>query len=654
MRKNFYLKTLVAFIALTIGIANVATSQTVFTIGDSIVKSSATNYPTPYGDYYKTMRTQFLYHADELVVAGMGAGDITEIIFWVSTPAFVGDDPGLTEGVTVSMKNTETSSLAAGTWESDAEPVWGPYDNDPVSGAWNTFTLDVPFYWDGSSNLLIEICGGSDLGGYTDNGEVAITTGLAFNGSRTYRTDGFTEGGICGYSLTLENGTATSRPVIRLMGSEGDACTGTPDAGMATSSAESVCVDEIFTVSIPATLGAGITYQWEVSTDGISWAGIIGATSSLYGASQTEASWYHCIVTCTESGESSTSEAVYVGQNAATDCYCEPVYLTGTSDGDYCSYVGLGSIDNPTDGADAPFYTYYSDMSTDLITGFEYTLEATTGLYDALNGLAAWIDFNKNGSFEDEGEFLGSSTGLGSFTSAYFVFTVPVDAEIGTTRLRVREIFNMSESPSPCAEASFGETEDYNVNIMGGGDCFPAAPTDIYADGITATTATIHWTIAPGTSASRLVVWELSTGKVVKYIIYDGDSFTVPGELSPSTTYGARLKSGCLDGEIWTPGDYSEWYYFTTDPLREGEFLQSVSVFPNPNKGNFRIQLNGYESGKAQVMIMNAVGQLMYDATISIDANASVHDVSLNLAAGTYIVKVINGSEIVTNTIIVE
>ncbi|MBK6730306.1 MAG: T9SS type A sorting domain-containing protein [Bacteroidetes bacterium] len=186
------------------------------------------------------------------------------------------------------------------------------------------------------------------------------------------------------------------------------------------------------------------------------------------------------------------------------------------------------------------------------------------------------------------------------------------------------------------------------------GGCFPAPPTDIYADGITATTATIHWTIAPGTSASRLVVWELSTGKVVKYIIYDGDSFTVPGELSPSTTYGARLKSGCNVDEVWTPGEYSEWYYFTTDPLREGEFTKEVSVYPNPNNGNFNIQLNGYENGKAQIQIMNAVGQVMYDATISIDANASVHDVSLNLAAGTYIVKVINGSEIVTNTIIVE
>ncbi|HET8963709.1 MAG TPA: GEVED domain-containing protein [Chitinophagales bacterium] len=654
MRKHFYLKTLVAFVALTIGIASVAISQTVFTIGDSLAKSSSTNYPTPYGDYYKTMRTQFLYHADELVIAGMGAGDITEITFWVSTPASGSDDPGLTEGVTVSMKNTSTTSLAAGTWESDAEVVWGPYDNDPETGTWNTFILDAPFYWDGTSNILVEICGGDNLGGYTDNGEVAITTGLAFNGSRTYRTDGATDGGICGYSGTTENGATTSRPVIRFMGEGGDACSGTPDAGMATSSAESVCAEEIFTVSITATFEVGITYQWEVSTDGVDWMEITGATSSMYGATQTEASWYHAIVTCTETGESSTSEAVYVGQNLGIECYCEPTYTTGTSGGDFVSYVGLGTISNTTDASEAPFYTYYNDMSTDLVIGNDYTVEVTSGSYTLNNDIAVWIDFNNNGSFEDAGELLGTSLDLADYSSGFFPFTVPDDATLGTTRMRVRDIWNLSGDPLSCGTYGYGETEDYNVNITTGGDCVPAPPTDIYADGISATTATIHWTIAPGTSASRLVVWELSTGKVVKYIIYDGDSFTVPGELTPSTTYGARLKSGCLDGEIWTPGDYSEWYYFTTDPLRQGEFLQSVSVFPNPNDGHFRIQLNGYESGKAQVMIMNAVGQLMYDATISIDANASVHDVSLNLAAGTYLVKVINGSEIVTNTIIVE
>ena len=657
--------------------------------------------------------------------------------------------------------------------------------------------------------------------------------------------------------------------------------------------------------------------------------------------------------------------------------YCEPYYSSGTGDGDYCSYVGLGDIDNATDGAASPYYTYY-DLSTDLQPGIEYTLEVASGSYTSNNDIAAWIDYNADGDFSDDGELLGTVQDLGSFATGFIVFTVPLSGTaVGTTRMRVREIYAMDVTPDPCADASFGETEDYNVNLLPGAEndiavtaitsptsgadigyedvtitlknngtedasgfivwynvdggfwtgdfypgtlaageiadytfgegwtftdygcyevmawveydidevpendsytktvcnlgpitgtdayyiysnvyggpepwsttsntdamnsvfgadgwnldyfetvdpslvfnsstcfvfleggdamadelesflgdnlslieswvssgghlllnsapnegdgmsfgfdgttlnysyftdiadaatdhpifdgpftpvgteweggsfghatvlgsdwtalivdafatdnivlaekswgegiaifggmtpnyfhsplpeadnlraniiaylscgveiCDPAPPTDIYADGISATTATIHWTIAPGTSASRLVVWELSTGKVVKYIIYDGDSFTVPGDLTPSTTYGARLKSACLDGEIWTPGVYSDWYYFTTDPLRQGEFLQSVSVFPNPNKGDFRIQLNGYESGEAQVMIINAVGQLMYDATISIDANASVHDISLNLAAGTYIVKVINGSEIVTNTIIVE
>ncbi|HET8962621.1 MAG TPA: T9SS type A sorting domain-containing protein, partial [Chitinophagales bacterium] len=136
--------------------------------------------------------------------------------------------------------------------------------------------------------------------------------------------------------------------------------------------------------------------------------------------------------------------------------------------------------------------------------------------------------------------------------------------------------------------------------------------------------------------------------------VYETEEYSFAGNLTPATTYGIRLKSACADDDYWTPSIFSDWYYFTTDPLREGEFSQSVSLFPNPNDGNFRIQLNGYESGEAQVIIMNAVGQLMYDANISIDANASVHDVSLHLAAGTYIVKVINGSEIVTNTIIVE
>jgi len=973
MRNKMYLKFFTVLVAMAIGFATTTTGQTLFTIGDSTSLSTAYSYPTPYGDYYKTMRTQFLYLADEMVAAGMGAGEITEITFWVGA----GSDPGLTEGVTVSMMNTASTTLAAGAWEAGASVVWGPYDNDPTAGAWNTFVFDTPFYWDGSSNIVVEICGGSDLGSYTSNGIVALTTGLDFNGSRTYRTDGATAGGICSYTGTLESGVTTDRPVIRFMAAEGEDCTGTPDAGSASASAVSVCADELFTVSVTPVLAGGITYQWEVSTDGSSWSAIAGAVSASYSTTQSAASWYRCIVTCTASGESSTSLEVFVDQNDPLECYCTPVYSYGTSGGDYCSYVGLGDISNATDGAPAPYYTYYDDMSTDLNFGLEYGITVTSGSYSSSNGLAAWIDFNQNGSFADEGELLGYATGLGAFTSETFYFTVPLDAAPGTTRLRVREVYAMG-TPDPCADASFGETEDYNVNLMAGAafdvavteitspssgadigyadviitvtnygsedatgfalyynvdgglitggtftdtlsfgesasytfpegwtfsdyDCFdvvawcefagdentgndtlsknvcnlgpvtgtdaymiysnvnsgfepwtvtsntdamntvfgeggwslgffeevdpnavfssstcfvfldgsdmmadelesflsanltlieswvssgghlflnaapnegdgmdfgfdgislnypyytsigeaadshpifdgpytpvgtswtgssfghatvegpgmdtlivdqastdmivlgekgwgdgtvlfggmtpnyfhtptlesanlraniiaylacaaepacdPVPPTDLYVDGITATDATFHWTPAPGTDVTRIVLWELSTGEVHKYLDYGGDVFNVPGELTPSTTYGVRMRSGCTGDEPVRGTEFTEWYYFTTASLRTGEFTQSVGVYPNPNDGNFRIQLNGYESGKAQVMIMNSVGQLVYEASVSVDSNVSVHDVSLRLAAGTYFVKVINGADIVTSSIIVE
>jgi len=148
--------------------------------------------------------------------------------------------------------------------------------------------------------------------------------------------------------------------------------------------------------------------------------------------------------------------------------YCTPTYTTGTIFGDYCGYVGLGTIDNPTDGAPAPYYSDYTYLSTDVALGASYTITLGSGSYTSNNDFGVWIDYNQDNDFYDADELVGTVLDLGAFASGTATFSIPLTAVGGSTRMRVREIYAMPITPDPCASYSYGETEDYTVNIMGG------------------------------------------------------------------------------------------------------------------------------------------------------------------------------------------
>jgi len=144
--------------------------------------------------------------------------------------------------------------------------------------------------------------------------------------------------------------------------------------------------------------------------------------------------------------------------------YCIPTYTIGTSSNDYITLVQLGSINNVTGASSSPYYTYYSDMSTDLNPGDEYTITLSPGTYTSGNNISVWIDYNSNGVFETS-EKLGNATIPPTPATGTLTFTVPIDAVSGTTRMRVREVWNNTNF-DPCLSYSYGETEDYNVNIL--------------------------------------------------------------------------------------------------------------------------------------------------------------------------------------------
>jgi len=165
--------------------------------------------------------------------------------------------------------------------------------------------------------------------------------------------------------------------------------------------------------------------------------------------------------------------------------YCIPTSTNGTNDGDYINRVSIGNINNTNSGGvGQPTYSNLSAAwSTGLTRGSAQTITIQGGSYSP-DHYAAWIDYDQNNTFaanEKLGEFTTSASGQ----TQNITFTVPVTANLGTTRLRVRGVFHNQGEPAPtdpCFNYAWGETEDYSVVIQlsTGVDEAPIAPITLY------------------------------------------------------------------------------------------------------------------------------------------------------------------------------
>jgi hypothetical protein len=340
-------------------------------------------------------------------------------------------------------------------------------------------------------------------------------------------------------------------------------CTGTPTAGVTTSSSAAICPSVPFGLSLTgATLAAGLTYQWQSSTDGVTYANIVGATNSGYAASQTVNTYYQCIVTCTASGASSTSTPVYVTTNSFINCYC-------TSAAQFTSYmdiqnVTLGTLNNSSTctsvGGPGSTASLYNDYTTTvaaptLAASAAYPFSLTIGNCgsDLTNATKIWIDYNQNGLFTDPGENVYTSVATSPGTHVETgSFTVPVTATVGLTRMRIVNSYNtVPSSISPCGTYNYGETEDYLVNIAPVPTC--PQPTGLSLVGADYTTATLQW-VAGGTETQWQIEYgpqgfAIGTGTTV---LTSSNPYTITG-LDSTEFYQAYISGIC------TPGDTSYW-----------------------------------------------------------------------------------------------
>jgi hypothetical protein len=106
----------------------------------------------------------------------------------------------------------------------------------------------------------------------------------------------------------------------------------------------------------------------------------------------------------------------------------------------------------------------------------DLTVEASTAGF-----LSAWIDFNRDGDWNDSGEQIFFDQPLVAGANRLRVARVPQLVSFGDSYARFR--FSTATGLSPVGEAPDGEVEDYFVSILGNPWQNPSNPSDVNASG---------------------------------------------------------------------------------------------------------------------------------------------------------------------------
>ncbi len=332
-------------------------------------------------------------------------------------------------------------------------------------------------------------------------------------------------------------------------------CTAPPTAGDAEASVTQICPMTNFFVTIPSAAGVtGQTYQWQSSTDDISYTDIPGAEGMNLTLSQSEATYYRAIVTC--SGMSDTTTPVFVDISPFMECYCESyaentideeifkVTVNGAStDPDYADENGC---DNEAPGPGSMLSQYSNFLTLPAMTSltpgqnvdFSIDEDECDGPDYYASGIGVWIDFNQNGSFNDPGEeiFISPDTEISPQTIEGS-FVVPANAVPGNTVMRVICAEGYSGSDlEPCLIYGYGETEDHLINIA----CPELEPLAADEGVCSGSDATI--TVVPSEGLSTITWWDSAVGGSQ---IATGATFTVTNVTADSTVYMQEDFTGC-------------------------------------------------------------------------------------------------------------
>lgn len=409
--------------------------------------------------------------------------------------------------------------------------------NSKIQVTFNSFATENNFdflqIYDGNSTAAPQI---GPVAGYSGTNSPGIVTSTATDGSLTFVFTSDVSGTPAGWSAVINCVSSLDLPGCATI-------TSGPANG-----ASDICLNAVtFNWTPPTSVVDG--YEVYFGTPTAVLVGTQTTTSfSPVGLLQPNTAYEFYVLPFNANGVASGCDVVsFLTGNCVT--YCEassnPANCGGTSE--FIANVQVGSINNPSG---CTGYTDFTSVSTNLTAGTSNPITVTNGSSSwSSDQCGIWVDWNSDGDFDDAGETIApiaGSPGVGPYTAS---IDVPADAT-GPKRMRVRINFGVATA---CGLSSFGEVEDYTLNIVpaqsGAPECVVYLTPTNGAIEVSTNNVTLTWEAAAtgGTPSSYDVYFGTTPNPPLVASGITQTSFNA-GNLSTATTYYWQVEAINNDG----------------------------------------------------------------------------------------------------------
>ncbi|MDP9961292.1 GEVED domain-containing protein [Chryseobacterium lathyri] len=522
----------------------------------------------PLGVYYGFQRDASLYTAAEI---NLPAGGSVQTVAWNATTATTATFP-----VKIYLKSVPaaTTTITSQVWSATtagATLVYSGTINNITTG-WNTFTLQSPFYYNGTENLMVLV--ETDHGG-TGTGN---TSGSAFAYSSATSKHMYIE--TDNSPPTTDTGNVNSnRPNIQLTFGAAPSCLPPSGLTLGAVTPTSAAISWTAPSSVPA---GGYDVYYSTSPTAPTAATVpsqtitTGTSATLSPLTANTAYYIWVRSRCSTSDQSS-----WIGPVNVFTGYCTPTGGSSSTSYYLKTITTTGGITNLNYSANS--YTAYVNNSATVFSGLPtntitMNLNSGTSTYNYY----VWVDWNNNMSFNDPGETILATTGYVTNGTASIV--IPGTQAPGNYRVRTSTSYIGANTS--CGPAAWGNFVDFTLNVIALQPCSTSPPANIAVSNITPTTALVSWLPSIGaTYVLRYKAVTAPTWNTVNITTPLASSYTI-NNLTEQTQYEVQIATIC-----GTQGPFSTSTNFTTPAISycnagststtiDG-FISKVVVTPN-------------------------------------------------------------------------